>query len=156
MRVFFPDFSFVLRGSVASFLYATAEQPNKSFTNENSLLESSSKAKQQLQQKQINRVNKLDFNEIPLIEKNAYIWKNKLYSAYDIQDVNILCLNTYIFPCLCCHPQTRIDYMAPVFYRLPRDIKTSTILLLCKKFMAVEAGENHSIIVTCPKGKRFL
>lgn len=46
-------------------------------------------------QQQINRVNKLDFNEILLIEKNAYIWKNKLYSAYDIQDVNILCLNIF-------------------------------------------------------------
>lgn len=49
-------------------------------------------------QRQINRVNKLDFNEILLIEKNAYIWKNKLYSAYDIQDVNILCLNIFSPP----------------------------------------------------------
>lgn len=68
----------------------TSKQLNKSFASKIPLLP---KTKQR--QKQINRVNKLDFNEILLIEKNAYIWKNKLYSTYDIHDVNILCLNIF-------------------------------------------------------------
>lgn len=46
----------------------TSKQLNKSFASKIPLLP---KTKQR--QKQINRVNKLDFNEILLIEKNAYI-----------------------------------------------------------------------------------
>lgn len=103
-------------------------------------------------QRQINRVNKLDFNEILLIEKNAYIWKNKLYSANDIQDVNILCLN--IFSLSLDPPLERGPYRlpGPCVLLTATWSKTSTLVLQARtqkgNFIAIEAGRNLDFIAT--------